>query len=156
MEGEWQPNGGTSAATPLFAGILTLLNQYLAASGKPSGLGNINPTLYHLAQTTTGIFHDVTVGSNIVPCKAGSTKCTTGSYGFSTGPGYDQATGLGSVDVNNLVTQWAGGGSTPICDCDYHYCQGKSAGYRCRRKHRADRDSQSRQRNRFSRRTGII
>jgi uncharacterized protein (TIGR03437 family) len=113
MEGEWQPNGGTSAATPLFAGILTLLNQYLAANGKPSGLGNINPTLYHLAQTTTGIFHDVTVGSNIVPCQAGSTKCTTGSYGFSTGPGYDQATGLGSVDVNNLVTQWAGGGSTP-------------------------------------------
>ncbi len=113
IDGGWAPNGGTSAAAPLFAGILTLLNQSLATNGKPPGLGNINPALYRLAQTTTGVFHDVTVGSNIVPCKAGTTKCTTGSYGFSTGPGYDQATGLGSLDVNSFVTRWGGGGSTP-------------------------------------------
>jgi uncharacterized protein (TIGR03437 family) len=113
------PNGGTSAATPLFGGILTLLNQYLVANGIQSkpGLGNINPNLYRLAQTqtVTGIFHDVKVGSNIVPCKAGSTGCTSsGSYGYSAGSGYDKASGLGSMDVNALVKNWgAAGGTTP-------------------------------------------
>ena len=101
--------GGTSAATPVFAGMLALLNQYLVSTGtlaKP-GLGNINPNLYSLAQSTPGIFHDVTVGSNIVPCTPGN-NCLTGKMGYTAGPGYDLATGLGSVDFNNLATQWGG------------------------------------------------
>jgi uncharacterized protein (TIGR03437 family) len=101
MNGHLIPIGGTSAATPVFAGILALLNQ---AQPKP-GLGNINPTLYRLA-STPGIFHDVTVGSNIVPCDAGTPNCSNGRLGYNTGPGYDQVTGLGSVDAGNLVTQW--------------------------------------------------
>ncbi|MBZ5726717.1 MAG: Ig-like domain repeat protein [Acidobacteriia bacterium] len=109
------PNGGTSAATPVFAAMLTLLNQYAVANGIQSkpGLGNINPNLYRLAQTTSGIFHDITVGSNVVPCQAGTTNCSSGSYGYRTEPGFDLATGLGSVDVNNFVTGWHGGSSTP-------------------------------------------
>jgi subtilase family serine protease len=95
------PSGGTSAATPSFAGMLALLNQYLVSTGVLSGpgLGNINPTLYTLAQRTTNVFHDVTVGGNIVPCGPGTPGCDTGSYGYRAGPGYDQATGLGSIDV---------------------------------------------------------
>src|SRR5208337_4038915 len=42
--------GGTSVATPVFAGMVTLLNQYLKANG---GLGNINPTLYKLAASNS-------------------------------------------------------------------------------------------------------
>jgi uncharacterized protein (TIGR03437 family) len=107
--------GGTSAATPLFAGMLALLNQSLMARGVigQAGLGNINPTLYQMASTTTGVFHDVISGNNIVPCQAGTTNCTTGSYGYSAGPGYDQVTGLGSVDANALISQWTVPASAP-------------------------------------------
>jgi subtilase family serine protease len=101
--------GGTSAASPTFAAIISILHQYLDAKGAISkpGLGNINPVLYNMAQNTTGIFHDITEGSNIVPCAAGSKGCANGSFGYAAGPGYDLATGLGSVDVFRMVTQWA-------------------------------------------------
>ena len=101
--------GGTSVSTPAFAGIVTLLNQYLVTKGfqTKAGLGNINPTLYHLAANVNTVFHDITTGTNIVPCTAGSPNCVNGSLGFSAGPGYDEVTGLGSVDTNNLITQWA-------------------------------------------------
>jgi uncharacterized protein (TIGR03437 family) len=101
--------GGTSAATPTMAGVFALLNQYLVSTKvqTQAGLGNINPTLYRLAGTTTGVFHDITQGNNIVPCVAGSPNCQNGSLGYSAGSGYDQTTGLGSVDVANLVHQWS-------------------------------------------------
>jgi subtilase family serine protease len=109
-EGAWQEIGGTSASTPVMAGIVVLLNQSLAAAGKSSA-GNINPMLYSLAQTHTTIthtsstiFNDITTGNNIVPCTAGSPDCVGGSEGYSAGVGYDQVTGLGSVDAYNLVT----------------------------------------------------
>jgi hypothetical protein len=96
---------GTSAATPSFAGIVALLNQYQGSTGQ----GNINPNLYRLAQTTSGVFHDITTGNNIVPCMLNTPDCSTGSFGYDAGPGYDLATGLGSVDAYNLITQWNNG-----------------------------------------------
>jgi uncharacterized repeat protein (TIGR01451 family) len=115
--GNWPPQqllvfGGTSASAPAFAGMLALLQQYLIANHFQStpGLGNINPTLYRLAQNSPTVFHDVVSGNNIVPCSG--TGCPAGgSFGYSAGPGYDQVTGLGSVDGNNLVTNW----STDLC-----------------------------------------
>ncbi len=103
--------GGTSAATPVFAGVLTLLNQYLLATGAQAvaGLGNVNPRLYALAQTNPGVFHDVTSGDNIVKvtCGTRSTRnCDAGSFGYSATAGYDLATGLGSVDAYSLVMAW--------------------------------------------------
>jgi subtilase family serine protease len=96
--------GGTSAGAPTFAGILALINQ---ATGS-NGLGNVNPMLYSLAATTPGAFHDITSGNNNVPCTAGSTNCPNGttSFGFSAGAGYDRVTGLGSLDVANLISAW--------------------------------------------------
>ncbi|MGA2268739.1 MAG: protease pro-enzyme activation domain-containing protein [Bryobacteraceae bacterium] len=99
---------GTSASTPSFAGIVALLNQYVVAKGqqvKP-GLGNINPQLYRLAQGAPSVFHDTTVGDNLVPCSQDSPDCVTGTLGYAAAPGYDMATGLGSVDANALATQW--------------------------------------------------
>jgi uncharacterized protein (TIGR03437 family) len=99
---------GTSAGAPTFAGIVALLNQYQVTNGtqaKP-GLGNINPQLYRLAQSAPTAFHDVTTGDNIVICTLGSPDCLTGSYGYAAGPGFDLATGLGSIDANNLFVNW--------------------------------------------------
>jgi subtilase family serine protease len=100
--------GGTSASSPSFAGVVALLNHYQVSQGFQAqpGLGNINPDLYRLARITTDVFHDITQGDNIVPCTMGSPDCAGGTLGFTAGPGYDLATGLGSVDVYNLVTEW--------------------------------------------------
>jgi subtilase family serine protease len=115
--------GGTSVATPVFAGIVTLLNQYLVKNGnlQTPGLQNINQILYPYAVKTPSAFHDIPAGNynnggasnpsgNVVPCQKGTTGCPAAApfqYGFLTGAGYDQATGLGSVDVNVFVTNWA-------------------------------------------------
>jgi subtilase family serine protease len=83
--------GGTSASTPVFAGMILLMNQYLGVNG----VGNINPNLYRLASSTTNVFHDITSGTNIVPCVAGSNGCqSNGTLGYAAGPGYDMVTGL--------------------------------------------------------------
>ena len=100
--------GGTSCSAPSMAGIVALLNHYQVGKGiqKQPGLGNINPQLYRLAQSAPSAFHDVTSGNNIVSCAQGSPDCSTGSFGYQAGPGYDLATGLGSIDANNLFSQW--------------------------------------------------
>ncbi len=107
--------GGTSAATPVFAGISALVNQYLVAQGSAQspGLGNMNPALYLLAEQVPSVFHDVTVGSNDVPCRVGTLDCNTGKLGYAAGPGYDEATGLGSVDAYALATNWASAAMEP-------------------------------------------
>ncbi|HLX42883.1 MAG TPA: protease pro-enzyme activation domain-containing protein, partial [Bryobacteraceae bacterium] len=106
--------GGTSAGAPSFAGILALLNQYLVSKKilTQPGLGNVNPTLYRLAQSTSDIFHDITTGDNRVACEQDSPNCVNGLVGYAAGPGYDLATGLGSFDANRLVTEWTSGPST--------------------------------------------
>ena len=99
---------GTSASAPSMAGIVALLNQYQVVNKfqKRPGLGNINPQLYRIAQSAPTAFHDIASGDNIVPCAQGSPDCMTGTIGYAATPGYDMATGLGSVDANALVTQW--------------------------------------------------
>ncbi len=103
--------GGTSVSSPAFAGIVALLNQSLNAKSPnvPPGVGNINPTLYRLAQSSSDAFHDVTAGDIFVPCQQGSPNCVDGKLGFAAGPGYDLASGLGSVDAARLVAVWNSG-----------------------------------------------
>jgi len=87
--------GGTSAASPSFAGIMALVVQKTGTAQ-----GNANPVLYSMAQNQfaggTAVYHDTTSGDNSVP----------GVTGFTAGLGYDQATGWGSVDAANLVNLW--------------------------------------------------
>jgi uncharacterized protein (TIGR03437 family) len=107
--GTLQAYGGTSVGAPVFAGMAALLNQYLTANGLQAapGIGNMNPRLYTLAQETPGVFHDVTSGDNIVDsCVKTSRTCVLTQVGYNAAQGYDQATGLGSVDAYNLLTAW--------------------------------------------------
>ncbi|HEY1161134.1 MAG TPA: protease pro-enzyme activation domain-containing protein [Terracidiphilus sp.] len=95
--------GGTSFDGPIFSGILALISQ---KAGYTAGQGLVNPTLYTLASnsaTYASAFHDITTGNN--DCLAGSANCN-GDIGFSAGTGYDQVTGLGSVDASNLANAW--------------------------------------------------
>jgi len=108
--------GGTSFDGPIFSGILALINQ---KQGYSSGQGLINPMLYTLAADSSvygSAFHDITSGNNY--CDAGSPYCpgNGGSLGFAATAGYDQVTGLGSVDAANLAAAWpaSGGPSTAI------------------------------------------
>jgi subtilase family serine protease len=115
-----EPNvfGGTSFVAPTFAGILALVEQKLGTGS----LGNIGPTLYGFLNgpTYSSVFHDITSGNNSVPCTQGTSNCPNGgSIGFTATTGYDQASGIGSFDVAQLVNGWAsvvpvgsGGGTT--------------------------------------------
>ncbi len=120
--------GGTSFASPIFAGMLALAQQ---KTGSP--LGNANYVLYKMAAAQYAdsslaaacqsanvaagnacVFYDVTSGSNTVPCLKGTADCTpsvaTDRYGLLPGydaaPGYDLATGLGTINTENLVNGW--------------------------------------------------
>jgi uncharacterized protein (TIGR03437 family) len=102
--------GGTSVSSPAWAGLAALLNQTLTTGAiSPSRLGNLNAQLYRLAQSSPGVFHDTVVGDNKMPCAQNSPNCVNGVAGFSAGPGYDQATGLGSVDATQFVQSWTTG-----------------------------------------------
>jgi len=121
--------GGTSVATPAMAGVMALINQ---KAGAAQGLAT--PGLYALAATqtysgcsaesaTTGngcLFNDIDSGTNAMACDydafvtTPSPNCTvihSGDYvgilpGYSAAKGYDQATGLGSLNVANVVNAW--------------------------------------------------
>ncbi len=73
--------GGTSASTPIWGGIVTLLNEARIAAGK-GPIGFLNPTLYAHPEA----FNDITVGGN--------PGC--GTPGFKCAPGWDPVTGLGT------------------------------------------------------------
>ena len=128
--------GGTSASTPAFAGIMALVNQRYGRQGQA------DTVLYPLYAQYPASFHDVTVGTNSVPCEilpTATTNCisvaspivlpvqsstgatvdiTEGEIGSGTTPeynattGYDLASGLGTIDANQLVTNWGKVNST--------------------------------------------
>ena len=100
QNGELYVVGGTSAASPSFAGVMALVVQNTAARQ-----GNANVAFYSLASKQraggASVFHDTTIGNNSVP----------GQTGFNAAVGYDQASGLGSIDGSVLVNHW--GDATP-------------------------------------------
>jgi kumamolisin len=95
VDGQAQPNGGTSAATPLVASMIALIN-----AGRPAGkpVGYLTPVLYQGGANGGGTIGqigcvDVTSGNNVTD-KVG---------GFSAGPGYDAASGWGVPDGQKLA-----------------------------------------------------
>lgn len=88
VDGSFQPVSGTSAATPLFGGIITLINgERLKLGKKPVGF--INPVLYAHPE----ILNDVTQGNN--------PGC--GTRGFEARPGWDPVTGLGTPNYEKML-----------------------------------------------------
>jgi hypothetical protein len=114
---------GTSAATPSFAGIMALVDGQIANPNSSQGArqGQANYVFYKLAASgasnlsqcnasnttllpaSTCIFNDVTLGNNAVP---GEVNYGLTSADYEAGVGFDLASGLGSVNVTNLVNQW--------------------------------------------------
>ncbi len=128
--------GGTSISSPIFAGIVALLNQDVVASGIQTtpGLGNINPMLYTLAaaNSTNGAFNPVTppntdaysdgawclpgtpdsgVPSDPWPAalqcpSSGSAFVGFSAFNFDATTNYNLAAGLGSVNASHLAAAW--------------------------------------------------
>lgn len=101
----WVAIGGTSAATPLSAGGVLLADQY-AARHRRRPLGFLNPLLYELGagKSRKSVFRDVTKGNNdlgiLTPADAGGAR----SLGCCPAtPGYDLATGWGSLKVDGFA-----------------------------------------------------
>jgi Pro-kumamolisin, activation domain/Divergent InlB B-repeat domain len=92
--------GGTSCASPLWAGFMALVNQQAALSGNPS-VGFLAPTVYALAKTAsyTNYFHDTTTGDNTWD------QSLTNFFAVT---GYDLCTGLGTPNGKALIFQLAG------------------------------------------------
>jgi subtilase family serine protease len=93
-DGEFRPAPGTSAATPLWAGVVALADQ---EAGHP--LGFVNPAIYGIAHGPAyhRAFHDVVTGDN-------SVLWPTGVFtGYQAGPGWDPVTGWGSPNAQTLV-----------------------------------------------------
>lgn len=127
--------GGTSFATPAFAGIMALINQTYGPQGQADYV------LYPLAAQYPAAFHDVTNGTNSVPCNTTTVSDSSGNsyspldcisvsnpitvtdptYGstvegqigtgttaeYNAATGYDLASGLGSVDAAQLISDWS-------------------------------------------------
>ncbi len=137
---DFQGVGGTSAAAPAFAGIMALVNQKYGRQGNANyvlyALAQAQATAKLSCDSNASslpaascTFNDVTKGNNAVPCAGKSPNCSsavTGTPGvlqtivngaatpaFTTTTGYDLATGLGSVNAQNLVKNWNSVRTTP-------------------------------------------
>ncbi|QNI31730.1 Ig-like domain repeat protein [Alloacidobacterium dinghuense] len=130
--------GGTSAAAPSMAGIMALVEQkhgqfqgvanyqfYQLANAQQNGNCN-SSQLTDPTQKSACVFHDITLGSNAVPCFKGGQDCqgtdspvvvglslppalfppNSFTDGHAATAGYDLASGLGSVDAANLINSW--------------------------------------------------
>jgi subtilase family serine protease len=126
----WAGVGGTSLAAPVMAGIQALINENMG-----SAQGNPNPVYYTIAARVPGVFHSITQGDIDVNCDGprncygyignvdygrggrifgttygGALSVSDSSFSpaYAAGSSWNFATGLGSVDANNLVTNWSG------------------------------------------------
>jgi subtilase family serine protease len=133
--------GGTSVSSPAMAGVMALINQKAGeAQGSPNAeLYSLAATETYsncsAESTTTGstcLFNDIDQDTNAMPCDYGASEgnpaqtgaqspnCTVTTAGdligilpsYNAGVGYDQATGLGSLNVGNVVKAWPAGTAT--------------------------------------------
>jgi hypothetical protein len=105
---------GTSASTPAFAGIMAMLvgkngvrlgqpNYVLYRLAAAENLSQCNASSTVAVVANMCVFNDVTSGNNAVP---GEPSYGTPGAKYASRPGYDLATGLGSVNATNLINQW--------------------------------------------------
>jgi len=111
---------GTSASAPAMAGIVALLDQQMGDAPQ----GNLNPQLYAIESSMPSAFHDVTVASSgITNCNLSSpslcnnsmpspTGLSGGQAGYLVSTGFDEVTGLGSLDVQKFLNSYVAPSST--------------------------------------------
>ena len=135
----WSGAGGTSFASPIMAGIQALINQkaggpqgnpapvyyQLAATEYGSNGSSLCNSSNGNAVSSVCIFYDVTFGDTDVDCVGPNCYLGDGSVGvlstsnisfapaYGTTIGWDFATGIGTINVSNLVTNWANTGPPP-------------------------------------------
>jgi kumamolisin len=93
VDGNGQPNGGTSAASPLMAAMIALINARRDANNR---VGYLTPLLYQIdggSPVGAKVCTDVVKGNNI----------TDQVGGYSAGPGYDAVSGWGTPDGTKLM-----------------------------------------------------
>jgi hypothetical protein len=114
--GQQETGVGTSFATPLWAGLIALINQQAATYGQPP-VGFLNPAIYAIGRgpNYTSAFHDITTGNNTTSCSPDL---------FFAVAGYDLCTGWGTPNGGGLIAAFtcaytiatssapSGGGST--------------------------------------------
>ena len=102
---QWSSICGTSLATPLFAGIVALADQY-AGHGHAHTLGPINQAIYTIAGRHEPGIVDIRTGNNTHTFNQGGRRQHT-VKGFSAQPGYDLVTGVGTIDAAYFVPELA-------------------------------------------------
>eukprot|EP01128_Nolandella_sp_AFSM9_P010394 TRINITY_DN7176_c0_g1_i1.p1 TRINITY_DN7176_c0_g1~~TRINITY_DN7176_c0_g1_i1.p1 ORF type:complete len:612 (-),score=203.35 TRINITY_DN7176_c0_g1_i1:211-1785(-) len=96
--GQVQPVGGTSCSSPIFAGLISLINgDVIAKTQRP--LGFLNPLLYKMAAAEPSAFTDVTVGDN----KCTEDGCRSSCKGFNAAKGWDAVSGLGTPNFDVMA-----------------------------------------------------
>jgi len=96
--GGWSTVGGTSAATPTFAGVAAYLND-LSYKKKGKPLGFMNPLLYQMHKAAPETFTDVTIGDN----KCTEYGCFATCKGYQAAKGWDPVSGLGTPVADKMI-----------------------------------------------------
>lgn len=104
--GQFLTGDGTSAATPLFASMLAIVNTRLASVGR-SPVGFVNPSLYSFFANATqkGVFRDITVGYNNCLKTNFDGQATCCDLGYRAAVGWDAVSGLGGIRDFEVLAQ---------------------------------------------------
>jgi hypothetical protein len=97
IDGNVEVTAGTSLSAPIAAAVFTLANQRLLADGYET-IGYANPMIYWMGENCTDAFKDITVGD--IRGGDDGTECL---WGFPAAPGWDPATGFGSIQFDPFV-----------------------------------------------------
>jgi len=102
LNGVMDIGDGTSAATPIFSAILSMLNDWLLSNNEPP-IGFANPLLYDLAANYPQAFYDVTIGDNKCGDVLHPPYIACCPYGYVSSNGWDPVTGLGTPRYSALL-----------------------------------------------------
>lgn len=100
LDGYLEGVDGTSCSTPVVAGLLAFINNFLWEQHKIK-LGFANPLLYYINEHCSDCFQDITEGYNW--CTEGGCCDNPTDYGFNASKGYDPVSGLGTLNIGNII-----------------------------------------------------
>ena len=98
VDGSLDVSAGTSLSAPMAAALFSLANQALMRDGYDV-IGYANPMLYWMGENCSDAFNDITIGNNA----ANQGWRDFAMFGFPAAPGWDAASGLGSINFGPFV-----------------------------------------------------